>query len=433
MGLPAVKSWIIRAMDVYDKQGLYPGCSIFAQVQSFAAEVADATHSEMLEEVSGVLELFVCGLSGRGLRLEAGDAAYTDTDMLYLPARLSGFVCRQDNYRLYKALTAHGWAQTWYGSFRLPEGELLSARFAAFPDPDRAQRLFHALETARLDACLARDLPGLYRDMQELQMLAGGWQAPAGWTLALKRLQKTSAGVHDSLALMAELYAGELPTPRCYQGRLFAERVEKTLYERLARARRTPSVRRSPTSTRKRPARPSPGMRRRVSRSNASLTPRSPRAFVSRSCSTASRWRRRLTCARSWIPSSRTLARFPTSTLSPPATAVTGARTRTPSVPRTSGKAPTTKKAHFCTTSGTTSARTTASTGAAARARRAPDARTVRATHARPARRRTAGAAQDLRGAAWREPPAQEATLRRRRGLRRTSWRRPPTTAPGAS
>ena len=235
MGLPAVKSWIIRAMDVYDKQGLYPGCSIFAQVQSFAAEVADATHSEMLEEVSGVLELFVCGLSGRGLRLEAGDAAYTDTDMLYLPARLSGFVCRQDNYRLYKALTAHGWAQTWYGSFRLPEGELLSARFAAFPDPDRAQRLFHALETARLDACLARDLPGLYRDMQELQMLAGGWQAPAGWTLALKRLQKTSAGVHDSLALMAELYAGELPTPRCYQGRLFAERVEKTLYERLAR------------------------------------------------------------------------------------------------------------------------------------------------------------------------------------------------------
>src|SRR3989338_2130979 len=59
MGLPAVESWIIRAMDVYDKQGLYPGCSVLTQVQVFAAEVADATHSEMLEEVSGVLELFV--------------------------------------------------------------------------------------------------------------------------------------------------------------------------------------------------------------------------------------------------------------------------------------------------------------------------------------------------------------------------------------
>ena len=235
MDLSAVESWVIRAMDVYDKQGLYPGCSIFAQVQSFAAEIADATRSETLEEVSGVLELFVRGLSGRGLRLEAGDAAYTDTDILYLPARLSGFARREDNYRLYKALTAHGWAQTWYGSFRLPEGELLSTRFAAFPDPDRAQQLFHALETARIDACLARDLPGLYRDMQALQTLAGGWQAPTAWTLALKRLQKTGAGVHDSLVLMAELYANELPAPRCYQGKLFVERVEKTLHERLAR------------------------------------------------------------------------------------------------------------------------------------------------------------------------------------------------------
>jgi nitric oxide reductase NorD protein len=235
MSLAAVEDWIIRAMDVYDKQGLYHGCSVFTQVQNFAAEIADATHSETLEAVSGVLELFVRGLSGRGLRLEAGDAAYTDTDVLYLPARLSGFARRQNNYRLYKALTAHAWAQTWYGSFRLPEGEALSAHFAVFPDPDKAQRLFHALETARLDACLARDLPGLYRDMQALQTLAGGWQAPTSWTLALKRLQKTGAGVRDSLTLMTELYADELPAPRCYQGSLFVERVEKTLHERLAR------------------------------------------------------------------------------------------------------------------------------------------------------------------------------------------------------
>ncbi|MBI3575830.1 MAG: nitric oxide reductase activation protein [Gammaproteobacteria bacterium] len=235
MDLSAVESWVIRAMDVYDKQGLYPGCSIFAEVQNFAAEIADATRSETLEEISGVLELFVRGLSGRGLRLEPGDVAYTDTEVLFLPTRLSGFARHEDNYRLYKALTAHAWAQTWYGSFRLPQNELLSVHFTAFPDPDKAQQLFHALETVRLDACLARDLPGLYRDMQELQTLAGGWQAPAVWMLPLRRLQKTGAGVHDSLALMAELYAGELPAPRCYQGRLFAERVEKTLHERRAR------------------------------------------------------------------------------------------------------------------------------------------------------------------------------------------------------
>ena len=49
MSLAAVEDWIIRAMDVYDKQGLYPGCSVFTQVQGFAAEIANATQSEMLE------------------------------------------------------------------------------------------------------------------------------------------------------------------------------------------------------------------------------------------------------------------------------------------------------------------------------------------------------------------------------------------------
>ena len=271
MSMAAVEGWIIRAMDVYDKQGLYPGCSIFAQVQNFATEITDATHSEMLEAVSGVLKLFVRGLSGRGLRLEAGDVAYTDTDMLYLPARLSGFARREDNYRLYKALTAHGWAQTWYGNFRLPEDELLSTHFAAFPDPDKAQRLFHALETARLDACLARDLPGLYRDMQELQTLAGGWQAPAGWTLPLKRLQKPVPVCTTAW----RSWPSSMPASCRHHAVTRAGRsssMSRRHCTSVSRARSTPSVRRSPTSARKQP----PGMRWRASRSNTNLTPRSP-------------------------------------------------------------------------------------------------------------------------------------------------------------
>jgi nitric oxide reductase NorD protein len=38
MPLPAIEAWIIQAMDVYDKQGLYPGCSAFGQLHAFAAE-----------------------------------------------------------------------------------------------------------------------------------------------------------------------------------------------------------------------------------------------------------------------------------------------------------------------------------------------------------------------------------------------------------
>ena len=40
MSAPTIEAWIIHAMDVYDKQGLYPGCTAFGQVQSFAAAAA---------------------------------------------------------------------------------------------------------------------------------------------------------------------------------------------------------------------------------------------------------------------------------------------------------------------------------------------------------------------------------------------------------
>lgn len=200
MDLSAVEGWIIRAMDVYDRLGLYPGCAAFAEVQPFAVEAAAAAHSETLERVAGVLELFVRGLAGRPLRLEAADEPWTDTAILFLPPRLARFPRRENNYRLYKAMAAHLWTRTWYGTFRRLKGASLAARLGAFPDPVRAEELLLALETTRLDACLARDLPGLHRDMQELQTLAGGWQAPTEWALPLRRLQKPGATVLDSLA-----------------------------------------------------------------------------------------------------------------------------------------------------------------------------------------------------------------------------------------
>ena len=44
-----------------------------------------------LAELSQVLEAFTTGLAGRRLRLEAGEATYTDTETLFLPASLARF------------------------------------------------------------------------------------------------------------------------------------------------------------------------------------------------------------------------------------------------------------------------------------------------------------------------------------------------------
>lgn len=233
MSAADVEAWVIQAMDVYDRNGLYPGCSALRQVHTFAAEASAAAHGASFDEVAGMLELFLRGLSGRRLKLETAAETYTDTATLFLPARLAIFPDREHNTRLYKAIAAHLWAQAWYGTFRLDDVTSL----AHYPSTGRALCAFHALETIRLDACLARDLPGLHRDMQELQALAGPIHHPATWRTALERLRRPEASVHDSLALLPTLLDGDLPAACCYQGVLFPDRVEVAMHERIARER----------------------------------------------------------------------------------------------------------------------------------------------------------------------------------------------------
>ena len=74
-------------------------------------------------EVAGVLEKFICGLSGRELKLEAGDVFFTDTKRLFLPAVITQFKKQSDNYSLYKSMATQLWAQTWYGGPCPPIGQ----------------------------------------------------------------------------------------------------------------------------------------------------------------------------------------------------------------------------------------------------------------------------------------------------------------------
>ncbi len=237
MNPEAIERWVIQAIDVYDREGLFPGCSAINNVAAFAAEAQAAAHGVDFADVSHVLELFVQGLSGRKLKLEAADQTFTDTATLFLPARLSLFAERHDNFRLYKAIVTHLWAQVWFGTFRSSsqDPEALVRLLARFDDRERAYRLFHALETLRLDARIARELPGLHRDLGELDALAGTPAYPPEWHDARLRLQRAEATVHDSGALLEALYRFEPPAPRCYAGILLPERVEQALKERLAR------------------------------------------------------------------------------------------------------------------------------------------------------------------------------------------------------
>ena len=221
-----VEGWIIAAMDTYDKLGMYPAIAVIKDVERFAAAAAEKTRGVSFDEVAGILTLFVRGLSGRPLKLAAGNEVYTDTTTLFLPQRLALLPTREANFNLYKCIAAYLWAQTRFGTFRLSLREAVQG----FADADKAIRQFHALETIRLEACIAHALPGLHRDLKALRTQAH----PPQWAAHIERLTRRDASVQDTYAVLRTAYGDAVPPAPCYQGMLFPERVEAATAARQA-------------------------------------------------------------------------------------------------------------------------------------------------------------------------------------------------------
>lgn len=234
-----VRQWVLQAMDIYDRQGLYPGSTAFRNVETFAARHALEAVAVPLEEVRGMLALFIRGLAGRELKIEPDPALYTDTETLYLPPRVNRFDNREQNYRLYKAMAVQLWAQVWFGTFRrpTPDAPHLGERLAAFDDPRRALQLFLLLESIRLNACVARELPGLGRESATLDE-----RPPAGdplWCREGAALKAPDATVETTLEALDALYPLDAgwPEPCHWQGELRLGEVEAAIAQRLERER----------------------------------------------------------------------------------------------------------------------------------------------------------------------------------------------------
>ncbi|KPK38809.1 MAG: nitric oxide reductase activation protein [Gammaproteobacteria bacterium SG8_47] len=239
-----VEEWLLRAMDVYDREGLYAGVAALQEVEDFAEAADERISGLALEEVAGVLGLFINGLSGRSLKLQADEAQFTDTETLYLPPMVTRFSSRDDNFRLYKAHAVHLWSQIRFGTFRATyepgtEPRLnLAEALSEYPDPDRALALLHGLERVRLDACVARELPGVHREMHQLLGRTDESLVPSGWDDYAKRLQRPEARLHDSLEILRIVY-GQCEPPRAlvFQGRLMPARAEAVLRQRIQHER----------------------------------------------------------------------------------------------------------------------------------------------------------------------------------------------------
>ena len=241
MDFEGVEAWIIDAMDIYDRHGLYPGSEAFANVHLFAAEYALRPRRVALEEINGVLDRYVCGLSGRNLHLQKGDDTFTDTESLFLPPEITQYSSSQQNFLLYKATATHLWAQTRYGTFKrkAPGDALLSEKLNRFSDPEQARALFSRLEAHRIDACVRRDFPGITRDLQTLALNTNTADSNPDLQQAMVALESSGTTVEDTLRWVAQSLGRNVvvPEPLPWQGVLKLEQAEAVLTMRIEHER----------------------------------------------------------------------------------------------------------------------------------------------------------------------------------------------------
>jgi nitric oxide reductase NorD protein len=218
-----VEEWAMTATDFYDRQGLYPAMSVIRELDGFIDTAHERAHGSVFAEQVGVLLPFVHGLSGRKLKLEVSEDTWTDTETIYVPAIMALFEDRKQNFLLYKATVAHHWAQIHFGTFRTDLSRL----------PVEQLGTFSSLETIRLDACIRRELPGLYRQMQSLRSLMDEAESAIAVELG-QLLASPQAHVGTTLELLDRVAMRDLPAA-CYQGTIKPEAVAEIMNRRIER------------------------------------------------------------------------------------------------------------------------------------------------------------------------------------------------------
>ncbi|MDX1698776.1 MAG: hypothetical protein R3308_10840, partial [Thiohalobacterales bacterium] len=228
MDTAGVEAWLLACMDIYDTRGLHPAVAAFKDVEQFAREYRSRATGVAFDDVVNVLEMFVHGLHGRRLKIECGDVASTDTEIIFLPGAVAHYEARDDNFQLYKTMAVHQWAQTWFGTWRIDPQEV----FGRYADRERAVRCFHALETLRLDARIREALPGLYRHIERIRDDSHA-ELPDHWRDAAKRLTRPDALVEDSLVWLQRLVDAPGPGSVLYQGVMKPDSVDRVRRARI--------------------------------------------------------------------------------------------------------------------------------------------------------------------------------------------------------
>jgi nitric oxide reductase NorD protein len=189
-----INDWVSAILDTYEQQGL-------RAAQHFMAD-AETNYLCRLRGEAGVelaalphLQTYAQGVTGQPVRLAPGPEPGTDTETIFLPAKIARFATPEENFLYYKLLLTLQAGLLQIGTYQWEVGRadplVLAVRatyptpgtppallnlndfFQLFPNPRRAEDLFTLVEAQRLLVWLAATFPGLWRDGQPLlQQLA---------------------------------------------------------------------------------------------------------------------------------------------------------------------------------------------------------------------------------------------------------------------
>jgi len=227
LGERGTEAWLIAAMDVLDRESMYAASAALNDLTRFTRNLPEPSHALRLSDVTRVLEMFVCGLAGRTLRVAPDEAPWTDTQTVFLPVEVACFAARERNFLVYKAMVGLAWAQARFGTY----GTEIATAVEQSRDRYRARRWLAFLEAVRLDARIAAALPGLARDMRSLQVP----QPDAVLLELLAPLRSARAGAADSVEVLARVDIARAPPQWCYVGPLLPEQATAVRASRVAR------------------------------------------------------------------------------------------------------------------------------------------------------------------------------------------------------
>ncbi len=206
-------AWVLAGLDAFDRHGGRAAMDLLRDLEGFHADRGGARPVAKFAEIEARLSRFIQGLSGRplGLNVGSGADAWTDTETIYLPPQIAALPQAEGNRSLYKVLAVMLWAQTRFGTFGSTGIDLAVALTPWLETADRERALLWlaVLESVRLEAKVAAELPGL---AAEIALVRGPW--PPLLEPHLARLYKPEATLADTLALLSGCMEGSDEAPR---------------------------------------------------------------------------------------------------------------------------------------------------------------------------------------------------------------------------